>query len=162
MHFTYVMELLWYLSLLLFFMLPCHGCAAASPRFQRTNSASTTAECWGTVLTPTRELSTAWLGNVTSVITTEKWQTRLKTTSGWRYSVLHFDLFVKQHPLWRQTVEFLAIIFYIACTMLYSCSWTRCALMMTAAALLRTDWPFHSYRNSCWRTMVWNVSISAL
>ncbi len=47
--------------------------------------------------------------------------------------------------------------------MFYTCSWTRCVLMMTAAARLRTDWPCHSYRNSCWRTMVWNcISVSAL
>lgn len=67
---------------------PLHPFAAAFPQLQRTSFASTTAECWGTALTPTREPSTAWSGNVTSVITMEKWQTRLKTTSGLRYHIL--------------------------------------------------------------------------
>lgn len=64
--------------------------AAAFHQHQRTNSASTTAGRCGTVLTPTRELFTAWSVNATSVITTEKWQTKLRTTSGLRYSVFNF------------------------------------------------------------------------
>lgn len=39
------------------------------------------------------------------------------------------------------------------------CSWTRCVSMMTAAVLLRTEWRCHSCRNSCWRTMVWSLSM---
>ena len=69
---------------------PTWTCTIAFPQSQRTNFASITEECLGIVLTLTRELSTAWLGNVTSVITMEKWQTRLKITSGLRYSIFHF------------------------------------------------------------------------
>ncbi len=79
-------------SLLLSSVSPLDPFAAASPRLQRTSFASTTAECWGTALTPTREPSTAWSGNVTSVITMGRWQTRLKTTSGLRCSILHFSV----------------------------------------------------------------------
>lgn len=51
----------------------------------------------------------------------------------------------------------------VMCVALCPHSWTRCVSMMTAAAPLRTDSPCHSYRNSCWKTMVgdWN-SPSAL
>lgn len=79
--------------LVLSYILTLDPCPAAFPQLQRTSFASITAECWGTALTLTRELSTAWSGNVTSLITTERWQTRLKTTSGLRYCVLHFAVF---------------------------------------------------------------------
>lgn len=34
--------------------------------------------------------------------------------------------------------------------------------MMTAAAPLRTDWLYHSYKNSCWRTTVCNCMYLSL
>lgn len=123
--------------------------SSAFHRRLRTSFASTTAECWGTAPTPTREPSTAWSENVTSVTTMERWQTRRRTTSGSRCSILiskSTSVFDNRASFEPKSL-FHSLVFC-------PCSWTRCVLMTTAAALLRTDWPCHSYRSSCWRTTV--------